>query len=390
MISNKKIYILILMIFIFYSVVLIFYFNSKINYSFDIFQIQKQREIINLSLSYNKKLFQISSEDEKKTLLKEYNFITKQQEYTALLDYYKIKIISGIFISTVILSLIILTVLLLIVFIFLRQFLYPLQQVIFSLNNYIKHNKVNKVVIKGSSEIKSFLYSFNDLMNKLVLNRVEDKIRSSFQNWQTLARIIVHEIKNQISPVNLNIESLIYYNEEIHMKKGLENIRINLDAIEKIVNNFKNLSNLPEPTCSNININELLISSLTRLNLPEFTYTIVNENENFEVYTDKFYLELILINILKNAAESKIIDDLKIEIIYQKEKNKKILIKDNGCGIPEDIIPKIYKPGFTTKEKGDGIGLFLVKELCNCLDIKIKVDSIINSGTTIILEFNDE
>ena len=387
MLLNRKFFIAIIIAFILYTLVLVFFFKSNIDYSFDIFHITKQKELVSLSLSYNKKLYDMGNEKQKKELLDEYAFINEQQAYLALLDFFRKKIITGIVVSTVILSgvsiLILFTALLFLV----RQMLYPFQRVISTLDGYLRNRKIEKIKPRGNKEIRNFLSDFNGLMDKLVLSRAEEKIKSSFQNWQTLAKIIVHEIKNQISPVNLNIESLIYYNEEIQLKKGLENIRNNLDSIEKIVNNFRNLSNLPEPVCSHQIIIDLARQSAEKLNIPEKNIVYLNENENFTVYSDKFYLDLIFINLLKNAKESTDESVLKISIEFLKD--KKIKIIDNGPGIPEETLPKIFKPGFTTKSGGDGIGLFLVKELCNCLGVTLNIESSASSGTTAILDFSN-
>jgi signal transduction histidine kinase len=388
MLLNKKIFFFIILGFFVFSATEILYFSSNINKSFELFQINKQKEVVKLALSYNKTLYDngLLSKDQ---LLTEYEFINKQQAYIALLDFYKSRIKQNIIFSTIILSIFLMLIIIALLNFFLRQYLYPLQQVIITLNNYIKNGKVKNVVLKGSSEIKEFLNNFNMIMDKLVLSRVEEKIKTSFQNWQTLARILVHEIKNQISPLYLNIEYLIYYKKESETIKYLENIKTNLGSVEKIVNNFKNLSNLPEPVCQNVQISDIIKDVIFKLNFTENIYKIYGGENIFNVFSDRFYLDLIFVNLLKNAKEACLPENVFVEV-YLENDFKKVIIKDHGTGISDNILPKIFNPGFTTKETGDGIGLFLVKELCGCLGIKISVESVKDSGTSFILEFNNE
>lgn len=90
-------------------------------------------------------------------------------------------------------------------------------------------------------------------------------------------------------------------------------------------------------------------------------------------------------NLLNNAVDA-INENGKIKIQVQNKENEIILmIQDNGCGIPKDIKDKIFEPQFSTKTSGKGLGLSIVKTLCDKLNIHIYFESEINQGTTFYL-----
>ena len=106
------------------------------------------------------------------------------------------------------------------------------------------------------------------------------------------------------------------------------------------------------------------------------------------MYFDKQYLNRIITNIVKNAFQSiphsrepKILVDLSIQ-----RNNLEIIIEDNGKGISDEDKKEIFKPRFTTKSSGSGIGLSMVKKIIEDYDGEITFESAEDVGTKFIIQ----
>ena len=103
------------------------------------------------------------------------------------------------------------------------------------------------------------------------------------------------------------------------------------------------------------------------------------------IETDRGKLQQILLNLINNAFQA--VDDgciLDIEASPAENDKVRIVISDNGCGMPEENLPKIFKPFFTTKEGkgGTGLGLAITYGLVKKLQGDITVKSKLHEGTT--------
>ncbi len=99
---------------------------------------------------------------------------------------------------------------------------------------------------------------------------------------------------------------------------------------------------------------------------------------------DEQKMEQVLWNLIINAVQA-VKDSGQIEIILQKEKNKKIHIKiiDNGCGISGKNLSKIFQPFFSTQSQGTGLGLAISKKIIQAHGGRIRVESKVGHGTCV-------
>ncbi|KJS32228.1 MAG: hypothetical protein VR64_08240 [Desulfatitalea sp. BRH_c12] len=106
-------------------------------------------------------------------------------------------------------------------------------------------------------------------------------------------------------------------------------------------------------------------------------------DSDVRVIMDPAHLRQVLWNLLLNAAES-VQDDGMIEIhaVAIKNNDVRIHIKDNGCGISADVVPKIFDPFFTTKSEGTGLGLSIVHRILEAYDSRLDVQSQVGCGAT--------
>jgi len=105
-----------------------------------------------------------------------------------------------------------------------------------------------------------------------------------------------------------------------------------------------------------------------------------------KIYLDRGKFLQILINLLKNAVES-IESGGTVEILAEVDDQLHISIKDDGCGIKDEDVGKLFTPFFTKKPEGVGLGLFIIKKLVEAHGGSINVSSEYGSGTEFILTF---
>ena len=97
-----------------------------------------------------------------------------------------------------------------------------------------------------------------------------------------------------------------------------------------------------------------------------------------------------IINLIENSQDAlKEIKKPKIKIFIKKKVNEvELIVEDNGIGIPDEIIGRIFEPYITSKKTGTGLGLAIVHKIIEEHDGKIKIERISNSGTRVIITFN--
>ena len=221
----------------------------------------------------------------------------------------------------------------------------------------------------------------------------------------TLAAGVAHEIKNPLGSISIYIQLI----EKI-IKKNIDNssqcfselkdycaiIKEEIGRLEDTINSFLFSVRKLELNLEETNINSLILSTIDFLK-----YEIENNNINMEIKFDRDnlimriderYIKQSLINIVQNAIDS-ILE--KSEKNYKKEIQIKlktvdnfalITIKDNGIGIKEETLPKIFEPYFTTKRHGTGLGLTNVARIIEAHNGNINIESEYGKGTKVIIK----
>ncbi len=238
---------------------------------------------------------------------------------------------------------------------------------------------------RGFKEIKQLNQAFNKMSDELDSTQKKLIESEKLVIWKEIARMLAHERKNPLTPINLSIQRM----EERYISNPESLLDIFPEASETIQQEIRNLQNLArsfsdfarinEPNQANINIYKE-ISSITYSYQHRYDISI-NCDKNLEVCFDSTHFYQIITNLLQNSIDA-CASDCKIEInVKEFEDYIKISIKDNGSGIDSENLKKIFQPYFSGKKKGTGLGLAVVKRLIDINHAKIKVESKIGEGT---------
>lgn len=230
------------------------------------------------------------------------------------------------------------------------------------------------------------LVAIQDIKNELEIKELE--------SWIKLIRVLTHEIMNTVAPITSLSQTILQYfknldgqmpSEKIIVNtiKGLEVINERGTGLIGFVETYRKLTRIPQPDKKPINVERLFENTITLIKYElENVHIQINWKINppdLEIFADKKQISQVLINLLKNAMEAlKNQEDGKIMLNGEINSNGRALISvtDNGPGIAEDLMDKIFIPFFTTKESGSGIGLSLSRQIMQMHGGMLKVDSI--------------
>ncbi len=250
----------------------------------------------------------------------------------------------------------------------------------------------HKALIRKSSDISLAMHATELRLRgntyKLVaLQNIESELQEKeIEAWQNLTRVLRHEIMNSITPIASLTETLNQIlSEETEKKNGgyyimedsVEDLTDGLSTIEnrskgliRFIDAYRDYTTIPKPKFSQVKIKKmfdhifnLLFAEMESLGI-EFNFSLVPEN--LEINADRELIEMVLINLIKNAREAiQETNEAKIEIRGRMDIDQRILIevKDNGPGIIPEAMERIFIPFYTTKKDGSGIGLALSRQI---------------------------
>lgn len=213
--------------------------------------------------------------------------------------------------------------------------------------------------------------------------------------WREMARQIAHEIKNPLTPMKLSIQHL----QRAWAMKGdnidetfkrVTNVLIEqIDSLSNLASEFSAFAKMPEPVEEKLELNNLLQSvAYLYEDTENLEVRFYKTGSEVKVFADKDQLSRVFKNIVTNAIQA-IPEEVegRISINIETENGSaKVLIKDNGKGIPSEQGNKVFIPSFSTKTSGMGLGLAISKKIIETFNGKIYFDSIEGEGTIFYIE----
>ena len=221
-------------------------------------------------------------------------------------------------------------------------------------------------------------------------------------SWQNLIRVLTHEIMNSITPIASlasTAQGLLKNNKECEvpesMNEVIDDVRNAVNTIEKrsnglltFIENYRKLTRIPKPAFKVVPVRDLF-DRVEYLLKDQFEHSSIKfkkrvDPESLTITADPALMEQVLINLCKNAAEALngiTMPKIKMKAGTDGRGNPVIKVSDNGKGIAEEVVEKIFIPFFTTKPQGSGIGLSLSRQIIRLHKGTIGVASTPNEKT---------
>ncbi len=201
--------------------------------------------------------------------------------------------------------------------------------------------------------------------------------------WQTLIRILTHEIKNSLTPIASlasSVEELLQLDHlEIsdgssagadEVRNALRTIRKRSEGLQSFVDSYRDLTHIPNPEYLTFPIAELF-DRVATLMAPRFKergilWSATITPQNLSIQADPRLIEQVLINLVLNSIEavrSTVRPEISLQASTELRGRPVLSIFDNGQGIVPEAIDKIFIPFFSTRKGGTGIGLSLSRQI---------------------------
>jgi signal transduction histidine kinase len=243
-----------------------------------------------------------------------------------------------------------------------------------------------KIENKERGELKDLFDGFNQMTAELQTNQVEIAELERENAWKEMAKQVAHEIKNPLTPMKLSVQQLIAaYNDKREnfgeiLKKLSQAVLNQIDNLNLIASEFSSLAKMPSLNIERFNINPIVMDTLNLFSDEKAEIKFSEPKEPIIIEGDKSQIRRMIINLVRNSIQA---DASLIEIIIKKQDANAILeISDNGSGIPLEFQQKIFDSNFTTKDKGLGLGLKLIKRFLESIKGEIALVESSASATT--------
>ena len=291
-----------------------------------------------------------------------------------------------------------------------------IDQKLYQAINLIKPSERRLIPIvteQGTIQLSLKATSFRTKETDLVILSIQDikneLDEKELESWMRLIRVLMHEIMNSITPITSLSESLFsIFNKNGHpvlpgqvtekaistTLQGLNVIKEQGKGLLSFVDSYRKLTRVPEPEKKLFNVAEMMSRVLILYNSLEkndgIDLSVSLDNPDMEIFADQNLISQVLINLVKNALEANENNpEVKIRISADIDINNhpEICVTDNGPGISEENIDKIFVPFFTTRQSGSGIGLSISKQIMRLHGGNLKVRSVPGKETIFCMSF---
>lgn len=262
-----------------------------------------------------------------------------------------------------------------------------------------KSGRVTDVLYNASiyrnaeGEVEGVFAAARDVTERKIL---EKKLQDS-ERLATIgatAGMVGHDIRNPLQAITSDVylaktdlASTPESEEKKNVLESLQEIEKNVDYVNKIVADLQDFARPIAPKIEEVDLEQTIQSVLARVEIPGNVTVKYSNRKGFpKLKADSAYLQRILTNLTNNAIQA-MPKGGKL-VIHAVAANGKavITVEDNGEGIPESVRSKLFMPLVTTKSRGQGFGLSVVKKFTEGMGGTVTFESKVGKGTKFIIE----
>ena len=221
------------------------------------------------------------------------------------------------------------------------------------------------------------------------LLEIESKLQEQERMAQLgqMAAMVAHEIRNPLSIIKGSADVL--QKKYVSEKEELFSfIPEEIDRLNRLVNDFLQFARKRQLHLKMLNPNQQIQSTISQIKDINIKMDLAENCPEIKLDPDAF--KQIILNIVDNSTKALYENgqiQIKTEIQNSRPYKFVLTIKDNGKGMSSDTLKEIFKPFYSTRSSGSGLGMTITKQLVEGMNGKIDIRSNLNEGTTVSLEF---
>ncbi|MFW5774994.1 MAG: sensor histidine kinase [Chitinivibrionales bacterium] len=255
----------------------------------------------------------------------------------------------------------------------------------------IGQGKKPDIAVDAGGALGVLQKNMNSMQEELEALRQKAKTQGMESAWRDIARVMAHEIKNPLTPIQLTLDRI---QEKVMLQTPITpsdldrfvgRISSQVTNLERLVNDFRSFAKEPEAQLRSIPLHASVQSIAEDMKGTIDTHICGQAT----VRADPFLLNQVFLNIWKNSFEANA-DTIQATIVSDGG-SARIMIRDNGSGILPHHLPKVWIPYETFKKGGTGLGLPVVKRLLDSMHAEIELTSFYGGedhGTLITITFH--
>ena len=289
-----------------------------------------------------------------------------------------------------------------------RRLAKPLHQLEKKMKLMRLDGKNEKIAYKSKDEIGQLVEQYNQTVEELEKNTQLLLASERETTWRTMARQVAHEINNPLTPMKLTLQQLQRTKDinpeqfDAYFVKATRTLIEQINNLSRIAGTFSEIARMPEIKFTAIDIAKKLVSVIHLFKLNEEHINIIYDGPQSGVVIECDAEQIIQVfnNVLKNATQAfkhgakgktskRITAKGTIKVMLTEDQETvTIAFTDDGPGIPESIQENIFKPNFTTKSTGMGLGLSISKSIIENMGGEISFTTTTNIGTTFTIKLH--
>jgi two-component system nitrogen regulation sensor histidine kinase NtrY len=213
--------------------------------------------------------------------------------------------------------------------------------------------------------------------------------------WKEVARRLAHEFKNPLTPIRLSAERLQRLQDHVSPEKvqsATKAIMISVDQLTQLVDEFSQYAKLPEVQLERADMNEILVSTIEiyRESHPEIEFKLLLDVSIPPFLFDPKQMGRAFSNVIKNSMEAlaeTVGGVIEVQTLFASRLGVvTVVVSDNGVGIPDEVVKRLFEPYFSTRQKGTGLGLAIVQRIVQDHQGSIRVQRNAPKGTRFVFD----
>jgi nitrogen fixation/metabolism regulation signal transduction histidine kinase len=242
-----------------------------------------------------------------------------------------------------------------------------------------------QLVLPDDNELAGLTRSFASMTQQLSEARLAEQKSERIKAWNEVAQRVAHEIKNPLTPIQLSAERLaMKLGDKLQgadlalLDKSVKTIVDQVEAMKRLVNEFRDYARLPSARLQSVSLMDIIQDTLSLYEheVQNGSVELVGEENLPNIQGDPEQLRQVIHNLLQNALDAarthaiantmvsadseRVLIKLALDVDAQAIRCD---IEDNGAGFPEQILARAFEPYNTTKPKGTGLGLAVVRKI---------------------------